>query len=79
MQSSFIEVMPPEPAPESTTTQEAGVTPPQPPKPQVPQKISFKMTKKVMSIREYKELLSNQLRAIAGQNDDDTIEITLEQ
>lgn len=79
LQSSFIEVMPPELTPQPTTTQEVGATPPQPPKQKEPKKISFKMNKKVMSIREYKELLSSQIRALAGQNDDDTIEITLEQ
>ena len=49
------------------------------PKQKEPKKISFKMGKKVMSIKEYKELLSNQLMALAGQNDDDMIDITLEQ
>lgn len=67
------------PTPQSTATQETGTIPPQPSKPKEPKKISFKMSKKVMSIGEYKELLSNQLRALAGQNDDDAIEVTVEQ
>lgn len=81
LQSNFITVLPtlPEPKPEVPHAKAGEDTPPLPPKPQAPKKIAFKMSKKVMSIREYKELLSNQLRALAGQNDDDTIEITLEQ
>lgn len=77
LRSNFIQVEPPkttpipvngEPTPPLTTQT----------MPKEPKKISFKMHKKVMSIREYKELLSQQLRALAGQSDDDTIEITLE-
>ena len=81
LQSSFVQVLPPKPQaqPEVPHAKTNEQTPPEPPKPKEPTKIAFKMNKKVMSIREYKELLTNQLRALAGQNDDDTIEITLEQ
>jgi hypothetical protein len=67
IQNSFMKEQKPIPAPGEPT------------KPKEPKKISFKMTKKVMSIREYKELLSSQLRALEGENDDDAIEVTVEQ
>jgi len=73
VQSSFV-TSKPEPRPENTPSSSTSV----PEKPKEPKKISFKVSKQVMSVREYKDLLSNQLRMLAGQNDDDTIEITVE-
>ena len=80
LQSNFITVLPAPPEPKLDVPHDkAGEdTSPLPPKPTPPKKIAFKVSKNVMSIREYKELLSNQLRALAGQNDDDIIEVTIE-
>ena len=77
LRSNFIQVELPKPTPTPVTGEPTQPLPTQT-IPKEPKKIAFKMHKKVMSIREYKELLSQQLRALAGQSDDDTIEITLE-
>lgn len=77
LSSNFIQVEPPKPTPMPATGEPTQQLPTQI-MPKEPKKIAFKLHKKVMSIREYKELLSQQLRALAGQSDDDTIEITVE-
>ncbi len=79
LQSSFVQVLPPKPEPHLESQGNTTDTDMSEPESKLPKKISLVMDKKVMSIREYKELLSNQLRALAGQNDDDTIEVTVEQ
>jgi len=47
-------------------------------KPKSPKKITFKTSKKVMPAKEYRSLLSDQLKSLAGLNDDDEVEITFE-
>lgn len=75
LSSNFIQVEPPKPTPTPATGEK---TPPSTPTPKKPKKIAFKLPKKLMYIREYRELLSQQLRALAGENGDDEIEITVE-
>jgi hypothetical protein len=62
LQLNFVKEapLPPKPMPDIPHAKLNEETP-TPPKPKEPKKISFKMSKKVMSIGEYKELLSNQL------------------
>lgn len=64
IQSNFIKVAP---KPEESD------------KPKAPKKIQFTVSKKVMTAKEYRNLLSGQLKALAGMDNDDEIELNIEQ
>lgn len=70
LQSSFI-VEAPKPEPETSGTQG------QPPVPKKPRKVSFQITSKVMTVREYKLLLTAQLRLLAAARPDEEIELEI--
>ena len=42
-----------------------------------PKKMQLSITKKVMTAKEYKAILAGQLQAMAGMDNDDEIELTL--
>ncbi|WP_417861362.1 BREX system P-loop protein BrxC [Winogradskyella sediminis] len=52
-------------------------TPPVPGKPKPPKKLQLNITKRVMTASEYKALLAGQLQAMAGMDNDDEIELTI--
>ena len=58
--------------------QEPLVQPGEAPKPKQPKKLQLTITKKVMTVSEYKQLLSAQLQAMAGMSNDENVEVTLE-
>jgi hypothetical protein len=70
LQSSFITEAP-KPAP-------AGGTPDQPPAPKKPRKVSFRLTSKVMTVQEYKSLLTSQLKSLVAAGPDEEIELDIE-
>lgn len=51
--------------------------PEDPKKPKQPKKLRLTITKKVMTTSEYKGLLASQLQAMAGMDNDDEIELTI--
>ncbi|GHC46777.1 BREX system P-loop protein BrxC [Ulvibacter litoralis] len=52
-------------------------TPTDPKKPKQPKKLQLNITKKVMTTSEYRKLLSGQLQAMSGMDNDDEIELTI--
>ena len=71
IQSSFITEVP---KPDSDT----GGTPDQPPAPKKPRKVRFQVTSKVMTVQEYKSLLTAQLTLLAAARPDEEIELDIE-
>jgi len=51
--------------------------PAEPGQPKAPKKLQLTIAKKVMTASEYKKLLSGQLQAMAGMDNDDEIELTI--
>ncbi len=49
--------------------------PPTPGQPKQPKKMQLGITKKVMTAREYRNLLAAQIQAMAGMPDDDEVEV----
>ncbi|CRZ48070.1 Uncharacterised protein [Vibrio cholerae] len=88
MQSSFITEEPqPEPVPTPQPTPNRGPdggepapapTPVQSPAPKQPRKVAFKVSSKVMTVQEYKTLLTTQLTALAAAKPDEEIELTVD-
>lgn len=71
IQSSFIvEVPKPEP--------KTGGAPDQPPAPKKPRKVRFQVTNRVMTVQEYKSLLTAQLTSLASARPDEEIELDIE-
>lgn len=71
IQSSFIaEALKPEP--------DTGGAPDQPPAPKKPRKVRFQLTSKVMTVQEYKSLLTAQLTSLAAARPDEEIELDIE-
>jgi ASC-1-like (ASCH) protein len=70
IQSSFIEEA-------SETEPEAGGTPDQPTASRKPRKVHFQVTNKVMTVKEYKSLLSAQLTSLAAAREDEEIELEI--
>ncbi len=65
-QSSFVKEKKPEP------------TPSEPPRPKEPKKVRLNLSKRKMSVGEYRRLLTSQLQALAGSGDDEQIELTID-
>jgi len=72
LQSSFITEAP---KPEPDT---GGGSPDQPPAPKKPRKVRFQVTNKVMTVQEYKSLLTAQLTSLAAARPDEEIELDIE-
>jgi hypothetical protein len=72
LQSSFITEAP---KPEPDT---GGGSPDQPPAPKKPRKVRFQVTSKVMTVQEYKSLLTAQLTSLAAARPDEEIELDIE-
>jgi len=71
IQSSFVAEAPkPEP--------DTGGAPGQPPAPKKPRKVRFQVTRKVMTVQEYKSLLTAQLTSLAAARPDEEIELDIE-
>ena len=71
IKAGLIKVAPPvAPAP-------SAALPGQPPVPKQPKKMRLAISKKVMTAGEYRKLLAAQLQAMAGMDNDDEIELTL--
>ena len=71
LQSSFISEAPkPEP--------DTDGAPDQPPAPKKPRKVRFPLTSKVMTVQEYKSLLTAQLTSLAAARPDEEIELDIE-
>ena len=58
--------------------QELPVKPGETSKPTPPKKLQLTISKKVMTVSEYRNLLAKQLQAIAGMSNDENVEVTLE-
>lgn len=71
IQSSFIAEAP-KPKPET------GGASGQPPAPKKPRKVRFQVTSKVMTVQEYKSLLTAQLTSLAAAKPDEEIELDIE-
>ena len=71
IQSSFIAEAP-KPEPETGDGQD------QPPVPKRPRKVHFQVTSKVMTVQEYKSLLTAQLTSLAAARPDEEIELDIE-
>ncbi|MEA2073901.1 MAG: BREX system P-loop protein BrxC [Campylobacterota bacterium] len=67
IESSFVKVAPPPPPPEGTPAQ-----------PKAPKSIKLKVPNKVMSVQEYRTLLSAQLQSLAGLSSDEQIELSID-
>lgn len=63
------------PKPEPDT---GGGSPDQPPAPKKPRKVRFQVTSKVMTVQEYKSLLTAQLTSLAAARPDEEIELDIE-
>jgi len=72
LQSGFITEAP---KPEPDT---GGGSPDQPPAPKKPRKVHFQVTSKVMTVQEYKSLLTAQLTSLAAARPDEEIELDIE-
>lgn len=72
LQSSFIAEAP-KPEPDND-----GGTPDQPPAPKKPRKVRFQMTSKIITVQEYKSLLTAQLTSLAAARADEEIELDIE-
>jgi hypothetical protein len=72
LQSSFIAEAP---KPEPDT---GGGSPDQPPVPKKPRKVRFQVTSKVMTVQEYKSLLTAQLTLLAAARPDEEIELEID-
>ena len=51
--------------------------PEDPKQPKQPKKLQLTITKKVMTTKEYKTILSSQLQAMAGMDNNDEVELTV--
>ena len=69
LEASFVKEQP---------KQEAPVKPGEAPKPKEPKKLQLTISKKVMTVSEYRHLLAKQLQAMAGMSNDENVEVTLE-
>ncbi|MGR5538038.1 BREX system P-loop protein BrxC [Vibrio campbellii] len=82
IQSSFVKEEPkPDPVPVPTGGETGGKVEPEittKPEPKAPRKVTFAVTKKVMTVQAYKELLTKQLTALAAAQPDDEIELTVD-
>ena len=84
IQSGFIKEEPkPEPTPVVLPTggDASRITKPETtakPTPKMPRKVTFAVTKKVMTVQVYKELLTKQLTALAAAQPDDEIELIVD-
>lgn len=56
---------------------ESAPVPPDPGKPKEPKKMNFTISKKVMKASEYRQLLASQIQSMAGMDNDDEIELTI--
>lgn len=72
LQSSFITEAP---KPEPDT---GGGSSDQPPAPKKPRKVRFQVTSKIMTVQEYKSLLTAQLTSLAAARPDEEIELDIE-
>jgi len=72
LQSEFIAEAP---KPEPDT---GGGSPDQPPAPKKPRKVHFQVTSKLMTVQEYKSLLTAQLTSLAAARPDEEIELDIE-
>ena len=72
LQSSFITEAP---KPEPDT---GGGSPDQPPAPKKPRKVRFQVSSKIMTVQEYKSLLTAQLTSLAAARPDEEIELDIE-
>lgn len=72
LQSGFIAEVP---KPEPDT---GGGSPDQPPAPKKPRKVHLQVTSKVMTVQEYKSLLTAQLTSLAAARPDEEIELDIE-
>lgn len=79
IQSSFIKEEPqPEPVViDQHTTMECGITQISTPVAKKPRKVMLNMPSRIMTVQQYKKLLTNQLTALAAAKPDDEIEINL--
>lgn len=68
--TSFVKEAPPEPAEEVTDSQ--------PLAPRPPMKVKLKVAQRVMTVKEYKAILKEQLMALTGTKPDDEIELDIE-
>lgn len=71
IQSSFIAEAP-KPEPETGSGQE------QPPAPKKPRKVRFQLASKIMTVQDYKSLLTAQLTSLAAARPDEEIELDIE-
>jgi hypothetical protein len=71
IQSSFITEAP-KPEPETSSGQE------QPPVPKKPRKVRFQLASKIMTVQDYKSLLTAQLTSLAAARPDEEIELDIE-
>jgi len=79
IQSSFIKEEPqPDPEPESSPETTGGGEPIPTPAPKKPRKVTFSVASRVMTVQEYKTLLTSQLTALAAAKPDDEIELDIE-
>ena len=70
IQSSFVSEAPePKPGPGGTN---------QPPQPKKPRKITFQVSSKIMTVQEYKTLLTRQLTSLASASPNEEIEVNIE-
>ena len=69
LEASFVKEQP---------KQELPVKPGETSKPTPPKKLQLTISKKVMTVSEYRHLLAKQLQAIAGMSNDENVEVTLE-
>lgn len=71
IQSSFVTEAPkPEP--------DTGSAPGQPPAPKKPRKVHFQVTSKIMTVQEFKSILTAQLTSLAAARPDEEIELDIE-
>ena len=81
IQSSFITEEPqPEPVPQPNPGRTGGGEPAPAPKPEPkkPRKVALTVPSKVMTVQQYKTLLTKQLTALAAAKPDDEIELTVD-
>lgn len=69
LEASFVKEQP---------KQELPVKPGETSKPTPPKKLQLTISKKVMTVSEYRHLLAKQLQSIAGMSNDENVEVTLE-
>jgi hypothetical protein len=78
LQSSFIKEEPAATPQATPNPSPAGGEPAPPPAPKQPRKVALKVPNSVMTVQEYKTLLTAQLTALAAAKPDDEIELTVD-